>query len=137
MWHTDARICARAADAVEKVTRKQPELLEPFKKELLVLAAKTTQKGVQWHLAQIMPRLSLTQREWRRAVKIVREYLNSESAILRTSALQALFELSFGSRDLRRKVTALITEKSKKGSPAERARARKLLLAMEKDEASR
>ncbi|HYW40358.1 MAG TPA: hypothetical protein VE957_19800 [Terriglobales bacterium] len=40
----------RTADATEKVTRKNRELLLPYKKELLGLMAGTTEQELRWHL---------------------------------------------------------------------------------------
>ena len=37
LWSKDTLVRMRAADAAEKVTRKKPELLTPYRKELLGL----------------------------------------------------------------------------------------------------
>jgi hypothetical protein len=127
MWSTDLLVCMRAADAVEKVTRRQPHLLQPHKEELLALAEETAQQEMQWHLAQMLPRLELTAKEQRRAARIMAKYLESESSIVKTCALQALVELSGNSAGLRARAEKLLLDASRKGTPAMRARARKLL----------
>lgn len=39
-WSEDPMARMRAADASEKITREKPDLLRPYKKELLALMAK-------------------------------------------------------------------------------------------------
>src|SRR5262245_1189854 len=59
----DPLVRMRAADALEKVTVHQPELLRPHKRALLTLANRAKQQELRWHLAQLIPRLRLTRRE--------------------------------------------------------------------------
>src|SRR5579862_5180880 len=59
LWSKNPLVRMRAADAAEKVTRDNPALLQPFKKELLGLMAETTQQELRWHLAAMIPRLAL------------------------------------------------------------------------------
>ena len=39
----------RAADAIEKITLQRPELLRPYKRALLLLAARAEDKEFLWH----------------------------------------------------------------------------------------
>jgi len=50
LWSADPLVRMRTADATEKVTRKNRELLLPYKKELLGLMAGTTEQELRWHL---------------------------------------------------------------------------------------
>jgi hypothetical protein len=50
-WSEDPLVRMRAADASEKITRKDPDLLRPYKKELLALMGKAEQQELRWHLA--------------------------------------------------------------------------------------
>src|SRR5215469_5592624 len=75
MWDRDPIIAMRAADALEKLTRRKTELLQRFKKELLGLAEETRQQELRWHLAALLPRLHLTSSELRRAMEILTQYL--------------------------------------------------------------
>jgi hypothetical protein len=50
----------RAADAVEKVTRQRPDLLQPWKKPILEQLSVLPEKELRWHIAQLIPRLTLT-----------------------------------------------------------------------------
>jgi hypothetical protein len=90
-------IAMRAADAVEKVTATRPELLRPHKRRLLTELALIPQQEVRWHVAQMLPRLSLSARERRQAVGILESYLDDRSGTVRNCARRALAELDPGS----------------------------------------
>jgi hypothetical protein len=70
-----------------KISRETPELLQPFKAEILGLADESQQQEVQWHMALMIPRLQLTGPERRRAAQRLKEYLEGRSSIARTLAL--------------------------------------------------
>lgn len=66
-----------ASDALEKVSRQKPELLEPYIERLLTDLAANNQPSVQWHLAQILGEVSLDKEQTERARRILRRYLSS------------------------------------------------------------
>ena len=127
LWSSDEVIRMRAADAAEKISRERPELLQPFKTEILGLADESQQQEVQWHLALMIPRLQLTGPERRRATARLKEYLKGRSSIVKTHALQGLLELASADEKMRPEVLELLEEASRNGTAAMRARARKLL----------
>ncbi len=127
MFAADPLIRMRAADAVEKVTRKRPDLLQPWKKPLLEQLSVLPEKEVRWHIAQIIPRLMLTPSESDSAVEILMGYLGDESSIVRTCSMQALADLAAHDARLRLQVTPLIERLSRTGTPAMRSRGRRLL----------
>jgi hypothetical protein len=127
MFAADPLIRMRAADAVEKVTRKRPDLLQPWKKPLLEQLSALPEKEMRWHIAQIIPRLTLTSSERDSAVEILMGYLGDESSIVRTFSMQALADLAADDARLRLQVTPLIERLTKTGAPAMRSRGRKLL----------
>jgi len=53
----------RAADATEKITRSNPDLLRPYTRELLGLMAEAKQQELRRHLAAMVPRLKLNSKE--------------------------------------------------------------------------
>ena len=132
LWSDDLIIRMRAADAAEKASAKKPELLAPFKSALLGLASETTQAELRWHLAQMLPRLALTEAEHERAIATLRGYLADSSSIARTFALQALADLAQGHPSLKTEIAALIEHSCRVGTPAMKARSRKLLKRAEK-----
>ena len=117
----------RSADAVEKITMQRPELLQPFKKNLLSLAGTITQKEVRWHLAILIPRLELTATERAVSVEILFDYLRDKSSIVKTFAMQSLADLASTDQRLKSQIRPLLEELTQIGTPAMRARGRKIL----------
>lgn len=123
----DPVVRMRAADAVEKISARRPELLAPFKGELLLRISQCDQKEVRWHVAQLLPRLSLDALEMAAAIRILAEYLKDPSRIVRTFALQALADLAEREPSLRPRAIRELRSAARSGSPAVKSRARKLL----------
>ena len=123
----DPVIRMRTADVVEKTTRVKPELLRPYKRKLIKLAGGSDQQEVRWHLAQILPRLSLKSADRKTAIDILFSYLDDNSKIVITFALQALTDFAIEDQELRRRVTHVLEDLTRTGSPAVKARGRKLL----------
>ncbi len=132
LWDKDSCICMRAADALEKISREQAFLLESHTAPLLGLLAETTQQEVRWHLAVILPRLSLTGTECRRTADVLQSYLADKSSIVKTCAMQGLTDLTEKCPPLLPTVTDLIRNLARSGTPAMRARGRKLLAKLER-----
>jgi hypothetical protein len=57
MLMPDPVVRMRAADAVEKLTRRRPDLLRGLEGHLLTEVAAIDQKEVRWHVAQLLPDL--------------------------------------------------------------------------------
>jgi hypothetical protein len=129
MLHDDALIRMRAADVCEKVTRDHTEWLQPFKGALLGDVAALDQAEVQWHVAQMLPRLELTPLEQRRAVTILLRYLDDDSRIVKTCCLEALAAFASRNRRLLARVLPILKRLTTTGSPAMRSRGRRLLAA--------
>ena len=127
MWNADPIVAMRAADAVEKLTRDQPRALQTFKSQLLGLAEETGQQELRWHLAAMLPRLKLSPAEQRRVFTVLNSYLQDKSSIVKTFALQGLFDLYSQNVELHPGVKEVLTTAARNGTPAMRARARKLL----------
>jgi hypothetical protein len=137
LWYTDPVVRMRAADAAEKVTRENPELLLTHKKELLGLLAEERQQEVRWHVAVMVPRLALNAKERQFSVATLQSYLEDRSSIVRTFALQGMADLAAADAGIRAAVMELLREATCRGTPAMKARSRKLLAAMEKESARR
>lgn len=127
VWSDDQVLRMRAADAAEKVSAKKPRLLDPFKAELLGLLPEVEQKELRWHLALMIPRLKLTRTERLRASEEFKRYLEDSSSIVKTFALQALAEIAEDEPSLRSQVREIVEQAVRAGTPAMKARARKLL----------
>ena len=127
MWSDDPVVRMRAADAAEKISVQRPDLLAPFKAELLGLLVEAEQQELRWHLALMIPRLALTKKERQRAAEGLQRYLEDRSSIVKTFALQGLTELAAFDRNLLPEVREILEAAERAGTPAMRARARKLL----------
>ncbi|MBE7552122.1 MAG: hypothetical protein HS126_13720 [Anaerolineales bacterium] len=123
----DPLIRMRAADAVEKITARHPDYLQPHKNQLIEQAARINQQEVRWHVAQMLPRLEWSEAERIQVVEILLAYLNDASRIVKTFAMQALADLAEQDDRLRPQVIPLLEELTQTGSPAMQSRGRKLL----------
>ncbi len=131
LWDEDACVRMRAADALEKISREQSLHLTSYKAALLTLLAETTQQEVRWHLALVLPRLPLTQSECRRVADVLQSWLEDRSSIVKTFAMQGLADLTTQCASLRSPVVEMIRVHTRSGTPAMRARGRKLLQTLE------
>jgi hypothetical protein len=123
----DSVVRMRAADAIEKITARRPELLRPHKGKLLAIASSSEQQEIRWHAALIIPRLELTKKERAVALDILFDYLRDKSSIVKTFAMQAIWDLSADDAKLRAKIIPLIEELTEVGTAAMRVRGRNLL----------
>jgi hypothetical protein len=123
----DEVVRMRAADAVEKITVDQPELLQPYKDILLDEISASEQQEVRWHWAQMIPRLVLAADERQQALDILIGYLDDKSNIVKTFAMQALVDLARDDHELSPLVRPVVEEAIRSGSPAMKSRGRKLI----------
>lgn len=136
LWSKDRLVRMRAADATEKVTERNREVLQPFKKELLGLITEANEKELRWHLAVLVSRLHLNRKERQRAIFWLNTYLEDSSSIVKTFALEGLANLATDDASIRPRVIEVLRESTRKGTPAMKARSRKLLLRLERAKSS-
>jgi hypothetical protein len=127
MSDSDPLVRMRCSDAVEKITACRPELLAPYKKRIIQLAAVAEQQEVRWHLAQILSRITLSRPDRQRVVLILFEYLKDESKIVKTFSMQTLADIAAQDSELRGQIIERLEELTAAGSPAMKSRGRKLL----------
>ncbi len=127
MQSADPILRMRTADAAEKVTRHNPILLAPHKKKILTTIARINQQEVRRHTAQMVARIEWNSRERSALVTILEEYLRDRSSVVRTSAMQALAGLALEDRKLKVGIIRRLKELTATGTPAMKARAKKLL----------
>ena len=123
----DPLIRMRAADAIEKITAQHPEYLAPYKTQLLQEVGPIEQQEVRWHVAQLLSRLDLTAEERRTAVTLLNTYLQDQSKIVKTFAMQALADIALVDAELRPTIIIQLETLTHTGSPAMQSRGRKLL----------
>ncbi|TCI70276.1 MULTISPECIES: hypothetical protein [unclassified Exiguobacterium] len=118
----------RSADAMEKVTRHYPALLQAHQASLFEQLQIATQQEVRWHLAQLMPRMTWTEEEASDIVRVLTDWIDTEtSTIVIVNALQTMFDLSAMHPRFRDELKALLETQLAAGSPAVKSRAKKLL----------
>jgi hypothetical protein len=119
----------RVADAVEKITKINPEWLGPYKLIILKKLVLIENKEIRWHMAQIIPRLKLTKAERVRVSKILFEWLlnKKESKIVRVMALQSLADISANDNQLRKTLIEELREIGKSEAPSLKSRSKKIL----------
>jgi len=131
LWSEDPLVRMRAADATEKITRSNPDLLRPYRRELLGLMAEAQQQELRWHLAAMVPRLELDSKERELVRSLLNSYLEDRSSIVKTFALQALADLAAQQSSIRPGVIEILRQAVRNGTPAMKARSRRLLLELE------
>ncbi|HYH21017.1 MAG TPA: ACT domain-containing protein [Azospirillum sp.] len=129
-----AGVRMRAADALERVSRTHD--LTPWAERLLTEGAVIEQAEVRWHLAQILPRLALTEpQRWHAASLMSAWFRRAESRIVRTSALQGMVDLAEQNPLLRDMAADMIRAALRSGIPSLAARARRILKPVQVDAA--
>jgi hypothetical protein len=129
IFHHERPLVMRAADAVEKITLKHTEYLAPHKEQLLRTLKSADHKELKWHIAQLVPRITLTPLEledvWHSLTYWVRN--PNESKIVRVNALQGLFDIATKFPHLKNEFEQTMREVSREPIPSMQARIRKLI----------
>lgn len=121
----------RALDAIEKATRDDFSLLQPYKKIFINQLIYQKQKEIRWHVAQIISRFKFTKIERHRIANIlIEDYLKDDSSIVKTNTLHALTEIALSDEELSMRVKPIIKRAIRSGTRAMAARAKKLLLLL-------
>ena len=136
LWDNDPGIAQRAADVLERVSRKpSPSLsriLADSKDALLGLLTEAQLKKLRWNLALTLGRLPLTLPDCRRTAAAFQTYLDDPSSIVKTAALQGLADLTRHDPSQLPAILDLLRIHGRSGTPAMRARSRILLACLEK-----
>lgn len=131
LWDDDAGVASRAADVLERVSIDPPRalrlVLADYKEALLGLLPDARFIKLRWNLAFVIPRLSLTLPEARRAASVLQMFLDDHSSIVKTAALQGLADITRHDPASLPEVLDLLRIYGRSGTPAMRARSRKLI----------
>ncbi len=114
-----------ASDALEKISSKNPCLLNEYIQEIIEIAKADSQKEVRWHIAQISPRLDLSENQAKILIEIMQTYFNDKSRIVITYAMNAIWEIS--QKHKLDESSKIIIKMAENGPPSVKARARILL----------
>jgi len=127
LYLDDPVVRMRSADVVEKISRKNPDLLAGLEKTIIKELSQIEQQEVCWHIALLLPRLSYTRTQEKEILEILKRYLSHKSKIVNVNAMEALAKLATKNTTILRDVTRSIKSKVASGSPAIQARGKKLL----------
>lgn len=120
-------VAMRCADAAEKVSARHPEWLLPYKQLLLDELSKIEQQEVRWHVAAMLPRLELNRSEMGKVMALLLGWTTERSSIVKTMSMQALADIALHDTVLLPEVRRHIEELCAIGTPAMKARGKKLL----------
>jgi hypothetical protein len=124
-------VVMRAADTIEKLSRKKPEWVNKHANNLIGLLERSVDKELKWHLALISPRLSLKQSQVKTVWNVLSRWAldETESKIVRVNALQGLYELAAIHKNLKLRWTRIISQVEGENTTSLKARLRKLRLS--------
>ena len=126
--HQDSLVRMRVAYAISKVADKRPDLLRPHKDRFIDRLADPTNSALcRACLLEALRGLEPTPDDVDLLKDLLVGFLHSESSIVKTFSLQLLFDFAEADPALRPEVMPLLWNALERGTPAMRARARKLL----------
>ena len=131
LWDEDAGVANRAADALERASYSNSNLLAPWKEALLGRMVDATENKLRWNLALIVSRMALTVAETERTAVVLQSWLDDRSSIVKTCAMHGLAGLTRSNSAMLPEVMDMLRLLSRSGTPAMRARGRILLKRME------
>ena len=121
-------IKTRAAYAVSKISDQRPELLQPFKDEFLDHLGDPDNNAItRACLLQTVHHLELAPNDLATLVDWLQDFMHADSSIVKTFSLQLLVDFAAADESLRPTVMPVLWDALERGTPAMRARARKLI----------
>ncbi|MES2963479.1 MAG: hypothetical protein V4760_06285 [Bdellovibrionota bacterium] len=123
----EIKVAMYCAEALEKISRAKAQLLSGYETEILVNLSVSTWSEVRGPLALIVPRLTLTDALKNNAIKVLFDFLNDESTILRERVYSALAQVSATDVGVMEKMVPLLTSRLALSDQAERIKAKNLL----------
>ncbi len=128
LFHSDRKIVMRTADAIEKITLTNQAFLKKHKLEILALSANAQHIELKWHLALLVSRLNLTQKEFQNTWDLLTKWATdkNESKIVRVNSVQGLFNLLQQNQALLDEFNRTLSEIKKENIASLNARIKKL-----------
>lgn len=121
-------IRSQFAYALARIAEKQPQILQPHASLILDrLAAPEDSHITRACLLQTAARLQFSTEDADTLRDILRDCMHSASSIVKTFAMQMLWDMAQSDEALRGEAVRLVWEARDHGTPAMRARARKIL----------
>jgi hypothetical protein len=128
----DEYVRMRASDALEKVCRSDPSIVQPLKTRVLNEMSAIDQPGVQWHYAQIVDKLQLNPQETAKVIrKLQYNFETYDDWITRNITMEVLGDFAFHDQALRAYLMPKLEELTKDGRVSISTRAKKTLKMLE------
>jgi hypothetical protein len=133
LFNAERIVVMRAADAIEKITVKNPLYLKKHSATIFKLCGTPTNKELKWHLALLLARLELSKGELMKAWNILTRWAKDKanSCIVRVNSIQALFELLKKEKERKQPYKQLLLQLEKENIPSLNARAKIIKKQME------
>ena len=126
--HEDPLVRMRAAYALSKASAERPDLLRPYKTRFIDrLADPANSHLCRACLLQALRALELAPDDVSLLKDMLLDFMHSESSIVKTFSLNLLVDFAEADASLRPEVMPLLWDALGRGTPAMRARARKLM----------
>jgi len=128
LFDDDRLVIMRSADAVEKITVSHPEYLGKYKYKLIELMQTANHIELKWHLAQLMSRLELDEKETGIVWDKLTQWANDKKGIriARVFSLQTLFDIQKQYPELKKDFMDTLAKLDRENIPSIKARIRKL-----------
>lgn len=123
----DRKVREKTAHQIEAISAVRPDLVQPCKDLVLRFMPRINDWIVRSRYCLIIPRLQLSAEEQQEAFEMIRSFLKDRSSIVRTFAMQAMFDLGKQNEEFLDDVREVVDHAAAKGTKAMRARARHLL----------
>ncbi len=130
----DEYVRLRARDALEKVCRSDPSIVQPLKSRILHEMSAIDQPGVQWHYAQIVDQLQLNPQETLEVIqKLQSNFETYDDWITRNITMEVLSNFALHDDALRAYLMPKLEELAKDSRVSVSTRAKKTLKKLEKN----
>jgi hypothetical protein len=118
----------RSVDAIEKITIENSGYLSKHKKRVLLLCTTAKDKELKWHLALIVTRIKLSEKEFGKVWQTLTNWATdkNESKIVRVNSIQGLDNLLPQNQELRQDFEITLNELEGENIPSITARIKKL-----------
>jgi len=123
----DPKLCIQAMNIMYKIAEQNPQLIKPYKKDVLGWIAELKPVQCHWFVARILAVLNLNPSEQDRAVQICQSYLTDSGQNVTTWTLNAIVVIAQTNSKYQTLADQMLSEAMSSHSSALQARARQLI----------
>ncbi len=124
----------RAADVLRRITERSAAPLSGYAEELMGLVGEipAEESRTRWHMWLVAARVAHTREQRLRAARLMELLMVDQSNVVRCSAVEGIALLARGESSLRGLADEMIERALREGTPAERCRAKKAAVTLER-----